>query len=120
MSLTDMDLAKWKLDAWRSETTPKRMLELIAEVERLRVEPRRGHLPRVLGGAGAMSDTNRKCTTCRHVDKFTPRKDELERGLTLGCRYPNYEGYTSDAEPACGGDWWQPAERKAAKEALGR
>lgn len=38
MSLTDMDLAKWKLDAWRSETTPKRMLELIAEFERLRAK----------------------------------------------------------------------------------
>lgn len=42
----------------------------------------------------------KRCEDCTFVRKFNPRKDELERGLTMGCTYPGWEGYvkSSDAE----------------------
>lgn len=55
---------------------------------------------------------DRTCSTCAYVKRFTPRPDEVARGLTLGCKYPNYEGYTSDEQPACGGGWWEPPPLK--------
>ena len=42
----------------------------------------------------------RKCVDCDWCGHFKPRQDEIERGLTLGCRYPNYEGYT-DGKACC-------------------
>ena len=41
-------------------------------------------------------EDQRKCSNCVHVDKFRPRKDEIERGLFIGCKYPGFEGYTKD------------------------
>ena len=48
---------------------------------------------------------SKHCSDCRWVQRFTPRRDEIVRGLTsgLGCGYPCYEGYTSDEQPLCGG-----------------
>lgn len=45
----------------------------------------------------------KRCTDCMWVDRFNPRPDEIARGLTLGCKKPNWEGYTKDDEPACDG-----------------
>ena len=42
------------------------------------------------------------CDRCIWVDKFNPRKDEIERGLILGCKKPGWEGYTKNEEPSCG------------------
>lgn len=54
---------------------------------------------------------SKKCEDCTWVDKFKPRKDEIERGLLLGCKYPNYEGYTKSdmAERCC---FFTPRETK--------
>jgi len=49
-----------------------------------------------------------RCINCVWVDKFSPRNDELERGLILGCTYSNWEGYTKDDEPMCGGQFFYP------------
>ncbi len=50
-----------------------------------------------------MDNKKHICADCVWVDKFDPRQDEIERGLSLGCTYPNWEGYTKDDEPICGG-----------------
>lgn len=60
-----------------------------------------------------------RCANCVWVDKFSPRKDELERGLILGCKKPDFEGYTRDDKPACGGSFFVPAVAPAHAEAKG-
>jgi len=51
----------------------------------------------------------KQCESCVWVRKFTPRQDERERGLVLGCGKPGYEGYTSPLKMACDGVFWSPA-----------
>lgn len=41
------------------------------------------------------------CRDCIFVDEFDPRPDEIERGLLLGCKYTNYEGYIKDEKDIC-------------------
>jgi hypothetical protein len=48
------------------------------------------------------------CLHCRWVEHFRPRQDEIDRGHLLGCRKPNYEGYTSATRMACGGVFFRP------------
>lgn len=50
----------------------------------------------------------KNCKNCCWVDEFSPRKDEEDRGLTLGCKKPNWEGYTKNGAPACGGVFFFP------------
>ena len=44
-----------------------------------------------------------RCSHCVRVHKFNPRRDEIDRGLTIGCKKPGWEGYSHDDAPACGG-----------------
>lgn len=53
--------------------------------------------------------SEKHCEACRYVKRFTPRPDELKRGLVLGCNYPGYEGYTSPTVMDCGGQFFMPA-----------
>jgi hypothetical protein len=43
------------------------------------------------------------CEDCAWVNNFTPRQDEIDRGLSLGCKKPGWEGYTENEKPLCGG-----------------
>ena len=48
------------------------------------------------------------CTNCMWVQEFIPRPDEVERGLTLGCNKPGWEGYTSNEKSSCDGVFFSP------------
>lgn len=50
-----------------------------------------------------MGNHKKCCVDCVWVERFRPRQDEVDRGHFLGCRYPNYEGYTSYDHMACDG-----------------
>jgi len=52
-------------------------------------------------------EEKRICDNCFYVRRFQPREDEIKRGLTLGCRFPNYEGYTRPGA-TCG--FWRAAK----------
>jgi len=42
------------------------------------------------------------CENCTWVDKFNPRKDEIDKGHLLGCKYPGWVGYVhSDDAKKC-------------------
>jgi hypothetical protein len=49
-----------------------------------------------------------RCSDCVWVHKFRPRQDEIDRGLTIGCKKPGWEGYSHDDKPACGGVFFTP------------
>jgi len=49
-----------------------------------------------------------RCSNCVWVHKFNPRQDEIDRGLTIGCKKPGWEGYSHDDDPACGGVFFTP------------
>lgn len=40
----------------------------------------------------------KKCSNCKWVDRFDPRKDEAENGHILGCKYPGWEGYVEETD----------------------
>ena len=52
-----------------------------------------------------------KCEDCIWVDIFTPRQDEIERGQTMGCTKPDWEGYTRNDKPDCGGVFFSPKKQ---------
>ena len=62
------------------------------------------------------NDAKKTCATCAWVHRFTPRPDEVERGLTMGCKKPGWEGYTRENEPACGGVFYFAATEPAHKQ----
>lgn len=53
-----------------------------------------------------------KCNDCVWVEKFKPREDEIKRNLLMGCTRKNFEGYTHENNPACGGVFFVKKESK--------
>lgn len=50
---------------------------------------------------------DKSCESCRYLQTFTPRPDELRMGLVIGCKKPGYEGYTSPLKMACDGVFYE-------------